>query len=99
MTKEIKTTLVKESEIEIWDEESGSFVYNQPSKYMVQLATGDLLFIHTRDRLAAQQFIDLEYGKGFYLVKQTKQGTGSGEYTAGGTTSRRGTASHLKKTY
>ena len=97
MTKEIKTTLVKESEIEIWDEESGSFVYNQPSKYMIQLATGDLLFIHTRDRLAAQQFIDLEYGKGFYLVKQIKQGTGSGEYTAGGTTSRKCCGAWLKR--
>ena len=99
MSKEIKTTLVKESEIEIYDDESGQFVYNQPSKFMIQLATGDLLFIHTRDRLAAQQFADDTYGRGFYLVKQVKQGTGSGEYTAGGTTSRRGTASHLKKTY
>jgi hypothetical protein len=97
VTKEIKTTLVKESEIEIWDEESGSFVYNQPSKFMIQLATGDLLFIHTRDRLAAQHFIDLEYGKGFYLVKQIKQGTGSGEYTAGGTTSRKCCGAWLKR--
>ena len=97
MAKTIKTTLVKESEIEVWDEESGSFVLNQPSKFFVTLATGDLLFLHTRDRLAAQQYIDSEYGKGFYIVKQCKQGSGSGEYTALGANSRRGFASHLKR--
>lgn len=97
MTKTIKTTLVKESEIEVWDEESESFVLNQPSKFYVTLATGDLLFIHTRDRLVAQRFIDSEYGKGFYTVKQCKQGSGSGEYTATGSNSRKGFASHLKR--
>ena len=97
MTKTIRTTLVKESEIEVWDEESGSFVLNQPSKFFVTLATGDLLFLHTRDRLAAQQYIDSEYGKGFYVVKQCKQGSGSGEYTATGANSRKGFASHLKR--
>lgn len=97
MTKEVKTTLVKESDIEIYDDESGQFVYNQPSKFMIQLATGDLLFIHTRDRLTAQRFADDTYGKGFYLVKQVKQGTGSGEYTAGGTTSRKCCGAWLKR--
>ena len=97
MSEEIKTTLVKESEIEIYDDESGQFVYNQPSKFMIQLATGDLLFIHTRDRLTAQRFADDTYGKGFYLVKQVKQGTGSGEYTAGGTTSRKCCGAWLKR--
>lgn len=97
MSKEIKTTLVKECEIEIYDDESGQFVYNQPSKFMIQLATGDLLFIHTRDRLTAQRFADDTYGKGFYLVKQVKQGTGSGEYTAGGTTSRKCCGAWLKR--
>ena len=97
MTKPIKTTLVKESEIEVWDQESESFGLNQPSKFYVTLATGDLLFLHTRDRLAAQQYIDSEYGKGFYTVKQCKQGSGSGEYTASGTTTRKCTGSWLKK--
>lgn len=87
--KKIKTTLVKENEIEVWDDESESFTLNQPSKYMIQLATGDLLFIHTRDRLTAQGFVDSEYGKGFYTVKQIKQGSGSGEYTASGSNSIR----------
>ena len=95
--KKIKTTLVKENEIEIWDEGSESFILNQPSKYMIQLATGDLLFIHTRDRLAAQAFVDSEYGKGFYTVKQCKQGSGSGEYTASGTTTRKCTGAWLRK--
>ena len=97
MTKPIKTTLVKESEIEVWDQDSESFVLNQPSKFFVTLATGDLLFLHTRDRLAAQQYIDSEYGKGFYTVKQCKQGSGSGEYTASGSTTRKCVGSWLKK--
>lgn len=97
MTKPIKTTLVKEDEIEVWDQESESFVLNQPSKFFVTLATGDLLFLHTRDRLVAQQFIDSQYGKGFYTVKQCKQGSGSGEYTASGSTTRKCTGSWLKK--
>lgn len=92
--KKIKTTLVKESEIELWDDESESFILNQPSKYMIQLATGDLLFIHTRDRLTAQGFVDTEYGKGFYTVKQVKQGSGSGNYTCTGTSTRRGQKKH-----
>ena len=96
MTKTIKTTLVKESEIEVWDQESGSFVLNQPSKFFVTLATGDLLFLHTRDRLAAQQYIDSEYGKGFYVVKQCKQGRGSGEYTCTGVNTRKCFSPRLK---
>ena len=97
MTKPIKTTLVPEDQIEVWDEDSGSFVLNQPSKFFVTLATGDLLFLHTRDRLAAQGYVDSEYGKGFYTVKQCKQGSGSGEYTASGTTTRKCTGSWLRK--
>lgn len=95
--KKIKTTLVLEDQIEVWDEETESFILNQPSKYMVQLATGDLLFIHTKDRQAAQDYVDSQYGKGFYVVKQCKMGSGSGEYTATGSNSRKGFASHLKK--
>lgn len=95
--KKIKTTLVKESEIEVWDDESGSFVLNQPSKYMIQLATGDLLFIHTKSRSEAQDYVDKEYGKSFYLVKQVKQSAGSGTYSASGTTTRKCTGSWLRK--
>ena len=96
MTK-MKTTLVKESEIEVYDEEYEGFVLNEPAKFSVKLATGDILFLHCRSRSEAQQFVDSEYGKGFYTVRQHKQGSGSGEYSASGTTSRRGTASHLKR--
>lgn len=86
--KKIKTTLVKESEIEVWDDDNGCFVLNEPSKFVVQLATGDLLFIHIKNRADAQRYIDSEYGKNFYTVKQIKQGSGSGEYTCRGIQSR-----------
>ena len=87
-SKPIKTTIILEKDIEVWNDVSESFVLNQPSKYFVQLATGDLLFIHTRDRLMAQEYIDSEYGKGFYLIKQCKSGAGSGNYTCVGTATR-----------
>lgn len=92
MTNPIKTTLVKESEAEVWDEDSGSFVLNQPSKFFVTLATGDLLFLHTRDRLAAQRFVDEIYSPGFYRVKQCISGghSSAGNYTCTGTQTRRG---------
>ena len=93
----MKTTLVKESEIEIWDSEYEGFVLNEPAKFSVKLATGDILFLHCRSRAEAQQYVDEIYSKGFYTVRQHKQGSGSGEYSASGTTSRRGTASHLKR--
>lgn len=98
MSKEIKTTIVSEDQIEVFDEESGQFVLNQPSKFFITLATGDLKFYHCRNRLDAQNAVDAEFGKGFYTVKQCKQGSGSGEYTCKGSNSRKGFASHLRKT-
>lgn len=93
----MKTTLVKESEIEVYSEEYEGFILNQPSKFSIQLATGDLLFIHCRNRADAQKYVDEIYGKGFYTVKQNKQGSGGGNVTCSGSNSRRGFASHLKR--
>lgn len=84
----VKTTIVPESEVEIYDETTGQFVLNQPSKYFITTATGDLKFYHCRDRATAQQEVDQEFGKGFYTVKQAKQGQGNGEYTCVGTATR-----------
>lgn len=93
----VKTTIVPESEVEIYDETTGQFVLNQPSKYFITLATGDLMFIHCRDRSKATEFVDQEFGKGFYTVKQSKQGSGSGEYTAVGVGTRARPASRPPK--
>jgi len=94
---ELKTTLVAESDIELYDEESGSFIFNAKGKYYIQLATGDYLFFNTRDRQKCVDYVK-EHFDGKYTLRTAKQSAGSGSYTAGGTTSRRGTASHLKKT-
>lgn len=94
---ELKTTLVKESEIEVFDEESGQFVLNVPGKYYIQLATGDLLFFNTRDRQKCIDYVKEHYA-GRYTIRTAKQSVGSGEYSAKGSTSRRGTGSWLKKT-
>ena len=98
MSKEIKTTVLEENELEVWDEELGQFVINYPSSYYIINSLGQSVFYHCRSRADAQRACDETYGKGFYTVRQAKGGKGSGEVSARGTTSRRGTASHLRKT-
>ena len=48
--------------------------FNKPSNYYVRMATGDFYFVHTRDRLTAQEVIDDEFGKGHYKVNASKMG-------------------------
>lgn len=96
--KEIKITVVKQEDMEQWDEESQSYIVKFPSKYYIVTSLGEYKFYHVRSRAEAQAEVDREYGKGFYTVRQAKMDTGSGNYSCTGTTSRRGTASHLKKT-
>lgn len=93
----MKTTLVKEADIEVYSEEYEGFILNEPAKFSVKLATGDILFLHCRSRAEAQQYVDSIYSPGFYSVRQHKQGSGSGNVTCSGSNSRRGFASHLKR--
>lgn len=93
----VKTVLVPEDEIEVYDPDTGEFIFNEPAKYFIQLATGDLLFFRTRNRLLAQQYVDHVYGKGFYSVKSCKQGSGSGNYTCRGVGTRPSPSSSIPK--
>lgn len=88
MVKKVNTVLVKEEDIEVYNPDTGEFILNHPTKYYIQLATGDFLFLRTRDRLVAQQYVDSIYGEGFYTVKSCKQGSGSGNYTCRGVATR-----------
>jgi len=85
----VKTTLVPENEIEYYDEESGSFLFNAKGKFYIQLATGDYLFFNTKDRQKVIDYIK-EYYDGKYTVRTAKQSQGSGNYTCKGTSTRRG---------
>lgn len=86
---ELKTTLVPEDQIEYYDEESGSFVFNAKGKFYIQLATGDYLFFTTRDRMKCVDYVKEHFG-GKYTIRTAKQSSGSGDYTCTGTQTRRG---------
>lgn len=66
-----------------------------PGSYYIRNAIGDYVFIKTSDRVAAQKYIDENYGKGKYRVIPSKDDKGksrqeNGGYTVTGTSTRRG---------
>lgn len=97
MTKEIKITIVEPHDLEVWSDEEEAFVINFRSNFYIINSLGQYIFYHSRDRGAVQRLVDETYGKGFFTVRQAKQSTGSGNYTCTGSNSRKGFASHLKK--
>lgn len=96
MSDNLKITVIQASEIESYDEDEG-FSFKHPSKFYFVDALGQYIYVHTRDRQKVVEYIKENYG-GRYIVRTAKESKGSGNYTCTGTTSRRGTASHLKKT-
>lgn len=60
----MKTTLVSYEEFTALD-------FKDPSTFYIKLATGEYLFIHTRDRAAAHQYVNDEYG-GRYTLRSGK---------------------------
>ncbi|CEF89154.1 hypothetical protein [Pseudomonas phage vB_PaeM_PAO1_Ab03] len=61
-----------------------------PATWYIQNAMGDYVFVHTRDRMEAQTFVDEEYGKGRYTVKASKMQQAKGDLTCRGTATRKG---------
>lgn len=55
--------------------------FNHPSKWFILDALGDYVFIKTRKRDVAQQWVDSEYGQGKYSVRSYTQ-SASGKVTA-----------------
>jgi len=55
--------------------------FNNPAKWFILDALGDYVFIKTRKREVAQQWVDSEYGCGKYRVSSYTQ-SASGEITA-----------------
>lgn len=98
LTKEIKSTVVESNKVFETDE-NGDPTFNHPSKYYIINSLGQYVYYHCRDRDKAQKQCDEDYGSSKYLIRTSKQTGSSGkEYSAKGTTSRRGTGSWLKKT-
>lgn len=46
--------------------------YEDVATYYIKTALGDFMYIHTKSRKAAQEFVDSEYGKGKYTVRASK---------------------------
>jgi hypothetical protein len=90
MSSKVKTTLVLY-------EESLQEDFKHPSKYYIRIASGDLLYIHCRDRLVAVQYVKDNFD-GKYGIRTAKQSKGSGEYSCTGVNSRKGFAANLRPT-
>jgi hypothetical protein len=60
--KETKTTIVNYADYA--DPE-----FKAPSRYYIKNAMGDYMFIHTRTRNEAQEWLNETHGKGFYTVR------------------------------
>lgn len=98
MGKCVKTSIFESNEVFELDSD-GESVFKHPSKYYIINSLGQYVYYHCRDRALAQSACDEEYGSGKYKIRTSKQsGSSSGEYSARGSNSRKGFASHLKKT-
>lgn len=86
----IKTTVVNQSEV------FGNDYFEDPSKFFVQNAMGELVFFHTFDRSTAQAAADEMYGKGKYTVRTSRLDKGKGDLTVTGANTRKCFAPRLK---
>jgi len=64
--------------------------FNPPATFFIMNALGEYIFIHTRERLKAQTWVDEHYGKGQYTVKASKLQRGKGDVTCRGSQTKRG---------
>lgn len=94
---ELKITVLEADQVEYWDEEADTMVINHKAKYYFVNALGQYIYIHTRDMKVAVEYIKENYN-GRYTVRTAKESKSDNNYTCTGTTSRRGTANHLRPT-
>lgn len=80
---DVRTTLVTYKEFTDID-------FVPPATFFFQNASGDYIFIHTRERAKAQAYADEHYGKGKYTVKASKLQKGNGNISCTGTQTRKG---------
>lgn len=91
--KPMVTELVKYETFAAWE-------FIPPGSFYIRNANGDFLFLKTSDRIAAQKYIDENYGKGRYTVIPAKAQTKtvsrleSGGLSCTGTATRRGQMKH-----
>lgn len=66
MTKEIEITVLPNDT----DTDDPDFV--APSNFFFRNSLGDYCFLHTRSRKKATEWLDKEYGKGFFKIRTIK---------------------------
>lgn len=89
MLKEIKVTIVDQSELAEDD-------FKAPSKFYFVNALGEAVFIHARERYVAEQYITDNYGKGFYKLRTSSLEKPKGDVTCSGSNTRKGFNPRLK---
>jgi hypothetical protein len=82
MTKGVKTSIVGFDDFNDLD-------FVSPSRWFIFTSMNDYLFIHVRDRQVAQDYIDVEYGKGRYKIRTVRVIKSKNGLTVSGTETRR----------
>jgi hypothetical protein len=87
MVDKQKITVVSYSDFEKWD-------FIPAATFYIKDAMGNYIFVHTASRSVAQEWVDIEYGKGRYSVNASRlqKGKPLGEHSkpAFGTATRKG---------
>ena len=97
MSKQLKVTIVEADQMEVWCPESEGFVFNVLSTFYFIDALGRAIWLHTRNRQEALNYIRDNYD-GKYALRTARESKGSGSYSCTGTSSRKGMAANLRKT-
>lgn len=84
---DVKVTVVSFDQFSAYD-------FLAPATWFIKNAMGEFLFIHTRERAKAQEWVDENYGKGRYTVNASKIQKGKGSLTCTGTATRKGQKKH-----
>lgn len=89
MDKELKITQCEMSEL-------NNDSFKAPAKFYFISALGYAVFIHTKDRTQAEQWITENYGKGFYKLRTSSSEKPKGDLTCTGSNTRKCFAPRLK---
>lgn len=85
----MKITIVEASESEVWCAESEGFVFNVLSTFYFVNALGQFIWLHTRSRQEALNYIKENYD-GKYALRTARQSKSSGNLTCTGVGTRKG---------
>lgn len=97
MSKQFKVTVVDAANSEVWDDEFEGFVFNILANFYFLNAMGEIVWLHTRSRSEALNYIKEHYD-GKYALRTARDSKSNGNLTCSGVNSRKGFSSQLKRT-